>query len=229
MRSWRERRGRPHRTRRRLAFFPLARKAAVAALLLCLGACAGERMRLPPAPRWASGPACYAALPERDVSWAPATSPAANASCGVSDPIRVASAGTIDWSRDGLVACPLAAAMGAFASEAIQPAAMRYFGQPVLRLEHLGTWSCRRIAGFAGRWSQHAHGRAIDVAAFVLADGRRISVAEDWGLPGAPREFLRELARRGCDYFSVVLTPATNGDHSDHFHFDIGPDRACST
>ncbi|WP_232495471.1 extensin family protein [Novosphingobium kaempferiae] len=56
----------------------------------------------------------------------------------------------------------------------MQPAPEAMLGERVVRLEHLGTANCRRIGGGeTGNWSEHAIGNAIDIAAFVLADGRR--------------------------------------------------------
>ena len=54
---------------------------------------------------------------------------------------------------------------------------MATLGSEVVRIEHLGTVNCRRIGGGdKGNWSEHATGNAIDISAFVLADGRRITV-----------------------------------------------------
>ncbi|WP_437615997.1 extensin family protein [Sorangium sp. So ce834] len=92
-----------------------------------------------------------------------------------------------------------------------------------------------------GRPSQHALGLAIDVAAFVKADGARLDVKADWhGAIGAPpcgpgsepkepsahalelREILCAVHTSGL--FNVVLTPNANEAHADHFHFDIKRD-----
>jgi hypothetical protein len=74
--------------------------------------------------------------------------------------------------------------------------------------------------------SEHATGRAIDLAGFELADGSRVSVKDDWD-EGQRGRFLREIATRACAYFSVVLTPETDRHHRDHLHLDVGPWRAC--
>jgi hypothetical protein len=36
-----------------------------------------------------------------------------------------------------------------------------------------------------------------------------------------------EIARGACSVFRVVLTPAYDKAHHDHFHLDLGPDRLC--
>ena len=48
-----------------------------------------------------------------------------------------------------------------------------------------------------GRWSEHATGNALDIAAFVLEDGRRISVVGDWNGEGARSGVPAARARRG--------------------------------
>jgi hypothetical protein len=125
-----------------------------------------------------------------------------------------------------VVACPLAAALAAFSRDVVQPEAERRFGQPVTRLHHLGAWDCRKRTGSLFRMSEHATGRALDLAGFELADGTSISVRQDWS-NGPKGRFLREVARRACRYFSVVLTPETDRHHQDHLHLDLGPYRAC--
>jgi hypothetical protein len=180
----------------------------------------------------ASGPspeaqACYAALSARNVEFEPTTLDAPRSACEVDDPVRVSGA-AIPMSRPVVASCSLVGALDRFERDIVQPAALRHFGRPIVRVEHLGAWSCRRQNGWLfGRWSEHAKGKAIDVSGFELADGRRITVAGDWSGRGASRAFLREVARGACGYFAVVLTPKTNHDHRDHFHLDVGPQHAC--
>jgi hypothetical protein len=71
-------------------------------------------------------------------------------------------------------------------------------------------------------WSEHATGNAIDIAAFVLEDGRRISVLGDWEAEGEKARFLKAVRDDACDIFATVLSPDYNAAHADHFHFDQG-------
>ncbi|WP_437282421.1 extensin family protein [Sorangium sp. So ce375] len=101
--------------------------------------------------------------------------------------------------------------------------------------------AAKKPAAAPARPSQHALGLAIDVAAFVKADGTRLDVKADWlGAIGAPpcgpgsepmepsahavelRELICAISTRGL--FNVVLTPNANEAHADHFHFDIKRD-----
>lgn len=117
--------------------------------------------------------------------------------------------------------CPLAAGLELWLREGVAPAAQQILGNKVVRIEHFGAYSCRRIYGrSAGDWSEHSTGNAIDVAAFVLEDGRRISVAGDWRRTGARSVFLHRVRDAGCDIFSTVLSPDYNAAHRDHLHLD---------
>jgi hypothetical protein len=148
--------------------------------------------------------------------------------CAIDDPVR-ADGAAIPWSKTAVASCQLVSTMELFERDVVQPAALRYFGKPVMRVDHLGAWSCRRQAGwFFPRWSEHATGKAIDVAGFELADGRRVMVADGWRPRGPAHDFLHAVARGACAYFALVLTPNTNGDHRDHLHLDVGPQKKCS-
>jgi hypothetical protein len=103
-------------------------------------------------------------------------------------------------------------------------------GSRVTGLEHYGTNNCRRIGGGRdGNWSEHATGNAIDIAAFKLADGRRIVVRRDWAQPEADgvadseAMFLRQVRDAACQEFATVLSPDYNAAHADHLHLDQAP------
>jgi hypothetical protein len=69
--------------------------------------------------------------------------------------------------------------------------------------------------------SEHAFGNALDIAAFTLADGRRVSVKDGWrGLP-EEQGFLRDVQGAACQHFTTVLAPGSNVFHYDHIHVDL--------
>lgn len=121
----------------------------------------------------------------------------------------------------GPMTCPLAEKFTAWVRYGVQPAARVYFGSEVVRIDTFGTYSCRNIAG-SGRLSEHARANAVDIAAFLLADGRRISLQNGWNGDGASREFLRRVRDSACKRFRTVLSPDYNSAHHDHLHFDLG-------
>ena len=103
-----------------------------------------------------------------------------------------------------LATCPLAAAYAMFEMHGLQPAAQAVFGQPVVRIDHSGSFACRNIAR-SNRRSQHASANALDLAGFHLQDGTRITVARDWQGEGDKARFLRQVRDAACKAFNVTL------------------------
>ncbi len=87
-------------------------------------------------------------------------------------------------------------------------------------MEHLGSYNCRTIRGGA-TISQHATGNAIDIATFILADGTRVTVRDNWTGDNARAAFLRDARDGACDLFATTLSPDYNAAHADHFHLDM--------
>jgi hypothetical protein len=69
--------------------------------------------------------------------------------------------------------------------------------------------------------SEHAFGNALDVMAFILADGREISVEKGWRGNSAEQDFLREAFIGACRYFTTVLAPGSDVFHYNHLHIDL--------
>lgn len=129
----------------------------------------------------------------------------------------------------GAMTCPLARQFARWTREAMQPAAKAWLGSRVVRIESFGTYSCRPVNSRPGaRLSEHGRANAVDIAAFVLADGRRITVKEGWsGGDGDVRRFLRNVHAAGCRRFGIVLGPDADAFHRDHLHFDMGQGPYC--
>jgi hypothetical protein len=144
--------------------------------------------------------------------------------CGYADGVRFAAGGArrIAFAPANLgIACPVAAALSLWEWNVLQPAAAKHFGAQVVGIDHLGSYSCRRIYGrSAGDWSEHATADAVDIAGFRLSDGTRISVLKDWNEGGSKAAFLREARGGACRLFSTVLSPDYNAAHRDHLHLD---------
>jgi len=118
--------------------------------------------------------------------------------------------------------CPVAVGLALWVED-IQPLAEAELGSRIERIEQMGTYSCRRIGGGeGGNWSEHATGNAIDLGAFVLDDGQRISVLGDWDGGEPAGRFLRAARDSACDSFGTVLSPDYNAAHADHLHLDQG-------
>jgi hypothetical protein len=120
------------------------------------------------------------------------------------------------------LACPIVSALDNWIATAVQPAAQRWFGQPVTEIKQISAYSCRGMNGQPGAHiSEHAFGNALDIAAFTLADGRRITVQGGWH--GTPEEqgFLRDVQGAACQQFTTVLAPGSNRYHYNHIHVDL--------
>lgn len=117
--------------------------------------------------------------------------------------------------------CAVDAALAWWIEQGVQPAALALLGSPVARVRHLGTWNCRRIGGGSqGAWSEHATGNAVDIAGFVLDDGRVVDIRRDWEGSGDAAAFLHLVRDRACRSFATVLSPDYNAAHADHLHLD---------
>lgn len=129
----------------------------------------------------------------------------------------------------GAMTCPVARQFARWARQEVQPAARRLLGQAVRRIETFGTYSCRGVNGDPNaRLSEHAFANAVDVSAFVLGDGRRITVLDHWrGDDENVRRFLRLVHEAGCRRFAITLGPEANRQHANHFHFDMGRGPYC--
>ena len=120
----------------------------------------------------------------------------------------------------GPVACPLADTIAAWARYGVDRAARDVLGSPLARIETMGSYNCRDVAGTSRR-SAHATAQAVDIGAFVLADGRRVSVIGGWnGLSEPERRFLRVVHASACKRFGTILGPDYNAAHRDHFHLE---------
>ncbi|WP_416385132.1 extensin family protein [Sphingomonas sp. LY29] len=171
------------------------------------------------------GPACKALLDA--AGFAEVAAPPRSAEggqCGYDDGVRLTpeTDRSIDFRPDGLVtACPVAAALAIWEHDVVQLAARRHFDSRVTRIDHAGSYSCRRLYGRSdGPFSEHATADAVDIVAFRLADGRRITLLGNWNGKVDEKAFLRDVRDGACDLFSTVLSPDYNAAHADHLHFD---------
>ena len=134
----------------------------------------------------------------------------------------VAAFGPVAVKPVATLACPIVSVLDRWLAESVQPAAMRWFGARVVEIKQISAYSCRGMNGNPNAHiSEHAFGNALDIAAFTLADGRRISVKDGW--KGMPEEqgFLHDVQATACQQFTTVLAPGSNVYHYDHIHVDL--------
>src|SRR6202040_667392 len=125
-------------------------------------------------------------------------------------------------SPPATLACPIVSELERWIAGAVQPAAMRWFRSPVVEIKQISAYSCRGMNGNSrASISEHAFGNALDIAAFTLADGRKITVKNGWrGLP-EEQGFLRDVQAAACQQFNTVLAPGSNVYHYNHIHVDL--------
>ncbi len=196
--------------------------------LLALASCGGDD---PPVGRStpvdvAGGEAClfelasFGAQFERDEDFR------TDRGCGIDTAITLHQS-TVALSQPMRTGCPLAVTLARFERQVAAPAARRHFDQDLVRLHHFGSYACRGRSSNRGRLSEHAFARAVDLWGFELADGRIITVEDDWDAGGSEERFLHQVAEGACQVFSLVLGPNSDSAHYNHFHFDIGPWPLC--
>ncbi len=141
--------------------------------------------------------------------------------CPLENVVRVQGS-SVEFAASFVASCPLALAWVIYERQRLQPAAEAVFGSRLVSVEHYGSYSCRNVYGReSGRLSEHATAEALDVAAFALADGRRITLLNDWADEGEAGMFLRKARDGACDIFGNVLGPDYNAAHANHFHFGM--------
>lgn len=165
---------------------------------------------------------CLSALKAANVRFTPIPNQSFGGGCHTIDTIKLMTFAT-EATNLGPMTCPLATNFTAWAKYAVRPAARLYLKSDVVRIETMGTYNCRNVNGArSGKLSEHATGNAVDVSAFILKDGRRVSVLDGWHGAPAERAFLRRLHESACKRFGTVLGPDYNSLHANHFHLDMG-------
>ena len=218
------------------------RSLTAMAALFALGACSllpdgkqgsstSARTNPKPVAVSASGRQCLSELGSAGAQFSALPDQYYGAGCSTLNSVQLArltgDRGEFELANLGPVACPVANAFSGWARFGVDRAARQILGSRLARIETFGSYSCRNVAG-TNRRSAHATAEAIDVSAFVLDDGRRISVLDDWSNGSASeREFLRVVHDSACKRFGTVLGPNYNAAHRDHFHVEPGGGGYC--
>jgi hypothetical protein len=207
-------------------------------MALLVGGCIPRSERSPPesVPPTSTQPSdathatlqCHAELAREKVQFRALPDRTFGNGCSAVGAVQLTDIGT-PTTNLGAMTCPVARQYARWVREAVQPAARRVLGARVSKIETFGTYACRPVNGRPGaRISEHGYANAVDVAAFVLSDGRRVTVEHGWnGGDGPVRQFLRAVHREGCRRFTVGLSPDADAFHYNHMHFDLGRSGTC--
>ncbi len=195
----------------------------------------GGNDRLPPPPRRPAGSPpitlnlptsretqqCYADLSRESVRYSPLPDRDYGGGCTVIGAVQLIDIGV---PVTGLKAmrCGLAEEFIGWTRNALAPAAFQILGSRLVKIETFGTYACRNTIGTATeRLSGHALANAVDVSAFILEDGRRISIENDWRSDNPDiRRFFEVIHTSACKRFGTVLSPDYNWAHHNHLHLE---------
>ena len=184
-----------------------------------------DEIDLPPDGTDAAGASRYMNAPSYPTRSAPYSQAPAQQPLPRLGPVQgnpVTAVGPVMVKPTATLACPIVSELDRWLADTVQPSAMRWFGSRVAEIKQISAYSCRGMNGNPhAHISEHAYGNALDIAAFVLADGRRVSVKDGWR--GMPEEqgFLRDVQSGACAHFTTVLAPGSNVYHYDHIHVDL--------
>ncbi|MGF1631022.1 MAG: extensin family protein [Kiloniellaceae bacterium] len=167
--------------------------------------------------------ACFAALDAAGIGYRAIPDRETGEGCGFANAARLQHS-TVAWGTPGVpMSCPMIAALAVWERHDLQPTAERLLDARITQVTHYGSYACRNVNNTtSGRRSQHARANALDVAGFVLADGREISVLNHWDGGGVEAQFLKQVHEAACGRFASTLGPDYNAAHANHFHLDMG-------
>ncbi len=174
---------------------------------------------------------CLSDLAARQAAFTPLPDQSYGAGCSTINTVRLtrlrSDSSDLDLTNLGPVTCALADRFAGWARFGVDRAAREILGSPLVRIETMGSYSCRNVAG-ADHRSAHATGNAVDVSGFVLANGRRITLLGSWYAGTTPeRSFLHVIEASACKRFGTVLGPDYNPAHRNHLHLEVGGQAFC--
>jgi len=151
--------------------------------------------------------------------------------CGIDQPLKVSALvdGQTAFDPAVTLGCPLTEALDSWLRESVQPAAIEWIGAPVIEIDELSNYACRKRNNFGSGYSEHAFGNALDISGFRFANGQKLVIAKDWNGSAAARGFFREIFASACQRFTTLLGPGFNLLHYNHIHVDlalIAPDKS---
>lgn len=185
--------------------------------------------------------ACQAALFQTGFQYDNLPDRVTGPGCGFTNAVLLRQANVRLGSAISL-SCPMALSFAMWERHALQPAAIARFGEPVVALQHLGSYACRNVNtgegnttanANAGARSRHSTADALDVAGFTLQSGKRITLLKNWqgkavtSPPDASALLLTDVHQGACRFFKGVLSPDYNAVHRDHLHLETGGYSMC--
>lgn len=146
---------------------------------------------------------------------------APNPAYGIKHPVEITGVAGVRLSQPATLNCDAALTLALYVEDVAKPV-LGDTGGGLSELEVAASYVYRTRNNQSGaRMSEHATGNAIDISAFVLADGKEFVVEDDWGLA-----VMKQLHDDACGRFGTVLGPDSDRFHRNHFHFDVASYRS---
>ncbi|HFK5651734.1 extensin family protein [Enterobacter cloacae] len=167
--------------------------------------------------------ACASLLSQANQKALIRTQPVADSAgaCPLHNVVRVRDFGPVSLNSSFLASCPLALSSALFVSQQARPLTKTWTGSELTRIEHLGSYACRNIYHRPdARRSEHASAEALDISAFQLANGERVTILRGWRSTKT-QPWLQALLTASCGYYGNGLGPDYNAAHSNHFHLGM--------
>lgn len=142
--------------------------------------------------------------------------------CQVHNRYDVQSLGTVQFSQTATMNCSLTGPLNDWLGNTVQNSAQDNFGERVVAVDVAASYSCRPRNNRRGaKMSEHGFGNAIDISAFTLESGRKVSVLNDYYGSRDAKNFLHQVRGEACGQFATVLGPGSDAHHRDHIHLDL--------
>ncbi|HDC4415615.1 TPA: extensin family protein [Enterobacter cloacae] len=167
--------------------------------------------------------ACASLLSQANQKALIRTQPVADSAgaCPLHNVVRVRDFGPVSLNSSFLASCPLALSSALFVSQQARPLTRTWTGSELVRIEHLGSYACRNIYHRPdARRSEHATAEALDISAFRLANGERVTILHGWRSTKT-QPWLQALLTASCGYYGNGLAPEYNAAHANHFHLGM--------
>jgi hypothetical protein len=143
--------------------------------------------------------------------------------CSIADPVEVTALGpNIALAPAALLDCQTALKLSTFIRDDAQKITISTLGSTIASITQASAYVCRTRHG-ATKLSEHAFGRALDIASFILSDKRIILVQDPPANEAKTKLYLDLVRAKACGPFTTVLGPGSDPDHALHFHFDLAP------
>jgi hypothetical protein len=172
--------------------------------------------------------ACLARLRAAGVEFDIPTMPvAARAACTIEIPIRLKSVTArgqalteVRLPEEPILSCEFAERLTAWLGQLVVPVIAGRMSASLRAVRTGPGYECRNRNGApTGKLSVHAIGKAIDISAFELSNGKLISIKPEGD--EAMQSVVDSVRTAGCGWFTTVLGPGSDPAHAEHLHVDL--------